>query len=376
MLQLHHWVCGTMLISTLDILRSPCGARLELRDATIQRGELWAGDLICSATGRAYAVCNGNAHVYDEEDVSPLLAADSAHMEAYAKVMYASLSGEHATRDKIYRHARAVMTEFMFSVLRYSKPRDRRVLEIGAWSGDIIQQIAPLGFHCVGHDFSHSVQDAAYERSRVFYDRVKSPMSRLPFADGSFDLVYMHATLHHALPNRQADFEWHNPCNLVDCLREIGRVQKPEGAFFLLGEGVYPEGISVADRQHEKLAQEGKTPYEAWYTLSEYESAFAQSGTYPNLMVNQTDGWLDMHGYSRDLVRIPMVSTSDRIDLSNYSALPFIIAKNCGLRWRRMLPSWITPRRKFGNDPYGYIKLGVGRMAQRMRAYNPHAFRP
>ena len=61
-------------ISALDILRSPCGARLELRNGTIQRGELWAGDLICSATGRAYAVCNGNAHVYDEEGVSPLRA--------------------------------------------------------------------------------------------------------------------------------------------------------------------------------------------------------------------------------------------------------------------------------------------------------------
>ena len=76
---------------------------------------------------------------------------------------------------------------------------------------------------------------------------VSAPMACLPFADGSIDIVYFHAAIHHALPRDHAAFKWSDANNLVDCLREVRRILKPRtegGAFFLLGEGIYPECLS------------------------------------------------------------------------------------------------------------------------------------
>lgn len=319
------------------ILRSPAGFELKSLDEN---------NLRCVGTGKVYEVKCGNAFLFDEADVSPFLREEADSHNAVVAWHLAPNLDENP-HERVYATAKKINTEWMFSSLSYERPEARHVVELGSWRGELICRFADMDFDAYALDFFHGMIDAAAARhTGKRYTRITAPMANLPLADGSVDLLYMHATLHHALPRSHSNFEWCNPRNLHDALREIKRVLKPDGAFFLMGEGVYPEGMAIADRFYEKEAAAKTRAYESWYTMSEYERAFRDVGVYPTLMSNQTNNVLDLHTYYGGQ-KIQLVKTSDGITEHNYSELTEVAAKNTGRLWQhRHLPNWINLRQE------------------------------
>jgi SAM-dependent methyltransferase len=80
-----------------------------------------------------------------------------------------------------------------------------------------------------------------YERKVGPFERVQADAESLPFADGSFDLVFCVAALHHAL-------------DLPLAVRELARVTRTGGVVAALNEGTRPLRASaeVPDQATEK----------------------------------------------------------------------------------------------------------------------------
>lgn len=314
----------------LDILRSPEGFPLRV-----------VGDvLICEGTGRAYSTEFGSLQLFDEEDVSPFLRKD---YEVFRRSANATLDKKAKRNQAHYNAVRKLNTEFMFCSLTYMGTEQRRVCELGAGDCSLISRFADMGFDAYAVDFfpweaQRALAERAARGARAITS-ISAPMSRLPFASQSLDIVYMHAAIHHALPCRHDDFEWCNPRNMHDCLREIGRVLKRDGAFFLLGEGVYPDDI--VDRHHERTCQETGAVYESHYKIKEYESAFCETGVFPTLWVDKPKGGARVFAY-KDTARIDLVTRRDRIKPRDYQTVIPTSAKRADLS--TLLPAWITPK--------------------------------
>lgn len=325
--------------SSLEILRAPGAQRaLQLIETQEDEQEVVSGKLLCEETGRSYAIVGGGVHLFDEADCSPFLQAD---YEKFRRSFGVPPSAEWARAVAHYKKAKYVNTEFLFSGLSYAGDK-RRVLELGAGDGGLISRFADMGWDAYAVDFFPWEIEAGYrahrERGGAHFERVHAPLSRLPFASGTFDLIYMHATLHHSLPNRHEDFAWYSPRNMHDALWEIRRILSPDGGLFVLGEGIYPD--DVADRYLERKAQEGAV-YESWYTLAEYDDAFRSVGIFPAMFVYEDRLWMRAHGYSRYGRRLPIITQADGITVHNCAQLNDALAE----RVAPLLPEWIDVRR-------------------------------
>ncbi len=319
----------------IGILRSPAGFSVRREGDT----------LVCNGTGRSYLIVDGNAHLYDTEDVPQGLIEETSSFGDY--VISSLVPDLNIPAERSYADAKVINTELMFSALRYLDPERRRVAELGAWRCESVKRFADLGFDTYALDFFPGMIDAAFHQheGRPFH-RLACPMAVLPFQDQTIDLLYMHATLHHAVPRHTDKFAWCDPHNMCDALREARRVLKPDGALFLLGEGVYPEGLPISERYLEKAAEAGETFYESWYTMSEYERVFAEAGIFPTLMSNQTALELELHGYENGR-RVDLVKIGDGIRLPEYHRIAEVAAANAGDDWsERILPSWIKKRER------------------------------
>lgn len=321
-------LCGWEAVS---VLQSPSRGKV-YRKADVLR---------CAATGNKYHIVNGTAHLYDETDVSPFLARDY-HLFKAAFDIAEEPSPEYAQTIKVYEMAKKLNTEFLFSHLHYDGAPGRNVLEIGVGNARLISRFADLGFNAFALDYFAFEMDRAYEAHVAAggrsFERVAAPMSRLPFKDSSIDIVYMHAALHHSLPNDPREFRWSDPTNMKDSLKEIRRVLRPDGAFFLLGEGVYPDAI--VDRYWEAACQKNdRVVYESWYTLSEYEAAFEQAGIFPTLWVDQENHRARVIHWLPDGQRCQTVHFEDGVTLDEYHRLlPAVV-------WEAsVLPPWIKER--------------------------------
>src|SRR5262249_51530333 len=112
-------------------------------------------------------------------------------------------------------------------VLGRPLPRGR-VLDVGSGTGNVAVKLAATHRYeaVVATDISRRSLDMAQQSARVLgcdLEIVESDMSRLPFADNSFDLVVGCAFLHH-LPDP------------VRFMKEVRRVLKPGCPFVFIGE--------------------------------------------------------------------------------------------------------------------------------------------
>jgi uncharacterized protein YbaR (Trm112 family) len=158
--------------------------------------------------------------------------------------------------------------EYSFSRFldRWVRP-GMRILELGAAKTWAAQHLIPRGCEYVATDVldddNIGIGRGAFFATRVgHYERVQADGEHLPFADGSFDLTFCVATLHHAL-------------DLPRMVGEMGRVTKRGGAVVALNEGTRPLGWS-----DDAPAQEGEKALginEHTHTVWAYLAAFTRA---------------------------------------------------------------------------------------------------
>src|SRR5262249_9697652 len=99
-----------------------------------------------------------------------------------------------------------------------------RVLEIGAGFCWASREIAKRGAELVTIDICDYLKIAdLYLEQGLFFERLYADMNHLPFRDGSFDVVFAAAAVHHS-------------SDLAETFRELRRVLKPGGRIVLLNE--------------------------------------------------------------------------------------------------------------------------------------------
>jgi SAM-dependent methyltransferase len=122
------------------------------------------------------------------------------------------------------------------------------------------------------------------------FARVQADAEHLPFGDGTFDVTYCVATLHHAL-------------DLPRMLHEMARVTRPGGLVAGLNEGT--RGIGRSPENPDQAGEKALGINEHVHTVGAYVLAFARAGLVVRRL-ERSDGWPPLpFGYL--LSRIPKV---------------------------------------------------------------------
>jgi ubiquinone/menaquinone biosynthesis C-methylase UbiE len=213
------------------------------------------GQLTCTSCGRLYSADEGILRLLDadapgleaklrEIEGWPLLAQEQGWYEADDRIDAAL---PFLNRDLGWQDRSWAATEHGFQILldRYVRPGDR-VLEIGAAKSWAAQHLLPRGCEYVACDllvdpYIGLGRGSFFEARVGQYVRIQADGERLPFADGTFDVAFCIATLHHAL-------------DLGAMVRELARVARRGGAVAALNEGTrapYVSGLNP-EQEHEK----------------------------------------------------------------------------------------------------------------------------
>ena len=202
----------------------------------------------------------------------------------------------YLTRDLDWEDATWKANEHSFSLLleRYVRP-GMRVLEVGAAKAWAAQHLVPLGVEYVATDIladpNIGLGRGAFYEARVGpFARVQADGEHLPFATGSFDLVYCVAALHHAL-------------DLGRMVGEMARVTRRGGTVAALNEGtraVRASGLETRSTRRSFGINEHV------HTLYAYLWAFARAGLVVR-RVEQAEGYDDLRDrrIAGKLLRLP-----------------------------------------------------------------------
>jgi ubiquinone/menaquinone biosynthesis C-methylase UbiE len=107
----------------------------------------------------------------------------------------------------------------LLSAVGFDKARGLRVLEIGCGCGSEAERFVRAGAHYTALDLTDAALNLTRKRFQLsgLHGRfVQGDAESMPFAEGSFDLVYSHGVLHHTPDTAQA-------------IREVHRVLSPAG---------------------------------------------------------------------------------------------------------------------------------------------------
>lgn len=153
-------------------------------------------------------------------------------------------------------------------VKRYLRP-DMRVLELGCGTGLLMKRLVPHAVQVLGADLSRGMLRKAQARNLQV---VQATATEIPFASGSFDIVYSFKVLAHVKDIRGA-------------LQECARVLKPGG--LLVAEFYNPHSLRGLIKKWKKpTAISNRTTDEAVFTR--YDT-LAQIRTYlPPVLTLQT----------------------------------------------------------------------------------------
>jgi SAM-dependent methyltransferase len=237
-------------------------------------------ELTCSSCRRHYERKDGIPSLLDP--TAPGLDAKLRELAAWPEL--AKEQGWYATDDRIdaalpflnrdlgWEDRAWAATEHGFQLLldRYVKPGDR-VLEIGAAKSWASQHLVPLGCEYVACDLVVDPliglgRGSFFEERAGPYLRIQADGERLPFADGTFDVAFCVATLHHAI-------------DLGAMVGELARVTRSGGLVAGLNEGtraVYRSGENP-EQEHEKELGINEHVHTMWA----YVWAFTRAGLRP-----------------------------------------------------------------------------------------------
>jgi SAM-dependent methyltransferase len=121
--------------------------------------------------------------------------------------------------DAIERHRYSEYAPWMPDTMGFDKFAGAQLLEIGCGMGSDLVQFARAGAHCTGIDITPRSVEITRHRFALYGLKGNFMLSdgeRLPFASGSFDVVYSNGVLHHTPDTAGA-------------IREVHRVLRKDG---------------------------------------------------------------------------------------------------------------------------------------------------
>jgi SAM-dependent methyltransferase len=234
----------------LDVMRCPvCRGRLEDEPERLR----------CTSCGAVFPIEDSIPRMLD--DRIPGIAEKRAEIEGWPAMARAEGWYEpddevdahlpYLTRDLAWEDRTWRANEHSFSLLleRYVRP-GMRVLEVGAAKAWAAQHLVPLGADYVATDILADPliglgRGAFYEARVGPFARIQADGEHLPFASGSFDLVYCVAALHHALDLRRMVAEMARVTRrggtVAACAWDHGGGQSPLAPFWRAVRDVRPD---------------------------------------------------------------------------------------------------------------------------------------
>jgi len=234
----------------------------------------------CASCGVSYETLDGIPRLLDR--TAPGIDAKLRELAAWPEL--AKEQGWYGTDDRIDdalpylnrdmgwddRAWGATQHGFDTLLAHYVKP-GMRILEIGAAKSWASQRLIPLDCEYVAADLVVDPviglgRGAYFEQKVGPYLRVQADGERLPFVNGSFDLAFCVATLHHAI-------------DLRAMVSELARVTRRGGIVAGLNEGTrapYRSGENP-DQEHEKELGINEHVHTMWT----YLTAFTRAGLRP-----------------------------------------------------------------------------------------------
>jgi SAM-dependent methyltransferase len=167
------------------------------------------------------AICPRCRASYRFEGSVPVLlsAADAPDDVERVRALYDEVAHEY---DHVFsRHVTMHYLDKRRDVVRGLAPPRGLVLDVGCGTGALAGHVARADYDVVGLDISPGMltEAAAQGIAGVF----AGSSERMPFADGTFDLAYTVATLHHL----------ETPERVAGTIAEMGRVVRPGGRVLL-----------------------------------------------------------------------------------------------------------------------------------------------
>ncbi|BCH28347.1 hypothetical protein MesoLjLc_02770 [Mesorhizobium sp. L-8-10] len=184
----------------------------------------------------------------------------------------ALVGGQFGARAEAYLrssvHAQSADLSALAALLE-DKP-DARVLDLGCGGGHVTFNVAPLVREVVAYDLSPEMLEvvarSAAERGLANVATERGMVEKLPFEDGSFDVVLSRFSAHH----------W---SDLDAGLREAARVLKP-GGMAAFADTV-TSGMAVVDTFLQAIELLRDCSHVRDYSRAEWEAAIGRSGLLP-----------------------------------------------------------------------------------------------
>jgi uncharacterized protein YbaR (Trm112 family)/ubiquinone/menaquinone biosynthesis C-methylase UbiE len=196
--------------SLLELIACPlCRGTLTLQTAVENATEIQHGLLYCEQCGAHFAIEDGMPHLYGDDESWAPKAIEAQGWVTLHKELGIYEQGADAIDLKIPYHEEGpwpgVARGFDLALEQLSLTGDEVILDLGAGRGWAAKQFALRGCRVVALDIVPDCNvglgraAALMADAGVHFERVIGDGERLPFHPGSFDIVFCHAALHHAV---------------------------------------------------------------------------------------------------------------------------------------------------------------------------------
>lgn len=233
-----------MHLDALDLLRSPCcHAPLTCEPREQDGADITTGTLTCTACGATYAIERGLSLLYVDNESWRPKAREAEGWVTYHKDLGIYEPGENPVDLSIPYYPEepwiGVAHSFDLALDLLNLTGKETVLDLGAGRGWASKAFAQRGCRVVAVDVVTDEMiglgrgKALMDHAGVYFERVIGDGENLPFAPGSFDLVFASAALHHF-------------SDLPEAFAQVGKLLKPDGLLCAIREPCLELPLSAA----------------------------------------------------------------------------------------------------------------------------------